>query len=1182
MATTWCVSNKASNGYALGSDTNTGLTRGSPFLTINKALSVNASGDSVHINPSGTDYIENVSTTGVTFGNPVAYFGGDPTLLAVGVPLIKPLVGTSNRWGNIGASASAFNLSNFIFDGANVTSGLATGAMTVAGLTYTNVTFRNITGSAGAAGPSGNNSIFRFIKCTAESSVGNLIRAADYESIIIKGGTYSCQITATTFPNTNALDSFLITQSDDGQRCTINGYGIDPIQITGVGTIGTIEIDHTDFVNVFAGLDVKANIATSISQILFHDNTSSGICANQKATVYINNATCPDIQIYNNTCSAAAGLVNIPSELVTNAIIRDNVVNLPANAVGDCMGVNCGTGLQIYNNTLNIAATGSLHAVLVGSDGFVTGASNTTSTGTQNLGDITDNTYVDQAFTTAALTVAGRTSYSAGFTVSLSKAGTLDGTVTAYLYDDSASAPANLLETSTTSVANAALTGTAQTFYFEFTSHTVLTAATVYHIVLKYNGTVDGVNYVKVNRNATVSGGVLSTSPDGTAWTANPALALIYAYLSCMGATDAKVYDNTINCTSPASAQMHGLMLGSTLGGKAYGNLIFGTSIPLICKDGFAASFYGNLVYTSAGSNQACFYNKSGQNTNFYNNTLICASATEASFEIAPDSSLSVNITSGSGNFKNNILIQSASGTNYIYKVVANTLGTYPDSGITIDYNVVYNSGSNAIDSERYSTWGAWQGAGFDTHSFNSDPLLTDQTTPTEMADFIPSFSSPAYHAGLSLNVSYPDVKDYRGHRYGNPPTIGGYEFTSYSIANTRTASTGGPYGRSAQFSSINSQRLSIASNATLQAPSTSLTVAGWFYFDTISGDIGLVGKGTFNNVAGEYYLYVRNSAIMRFEIGNGTAQSICATSFSTTGAWTFVAGRLDTGNQLVRLRVNATNITPVASTSTIQSASGTFSIGGISNAFLNGRADSVGLWKRHLTDDELTWLYNEGSGKVYNDLGSSGTIGGNLKTSLVSWYELDEPSGTRSDSFGTNHLTASTAVIISNSPATLNGGFETAGGGGADVFANWTEAVASTTTIADEGVIVHSGSHACAISVNVTNDPGSIAQTVLVQGHVYSYSLWAIYVGVSATITVGGVTTIYSTHTVTTSYAQYSGTFTAVDTTFKIKTGEAASTIVYIDDVVLNDMGPVSALGVAHEKPTTRTVATTRTVRTL
>lgn len=45
------------------------------------------------------------------------------------------------------------------------------------------------------------------------------------------------------------------------------------------------------------------------------------------------------------------------------------------------------------------------------------------------------------------------------------------------------------------------------------------------------------------------------------------------------------------------------------------------------------------------------------------------------------------------------------------------------------------------------------------------------------------------------------------------------------------------------------------------------------------------------------------------------------------------------------------------------------------------------------------------------------------------------------------------------------NGGFETAGGGGADVFANWAETVGTGGALADETTLVHAGGHAAKLT---------------------------------------------------------------------------------------------------------------------
>ena len=75
------------------------------------------------------------------------------------------------------------------------------------------------------------------------------------------------------------------------------------------------------------------------------------------------------------------------------------------------------------------------------------------------------------------------------------------------------------------------------------------------------------------------------------------------------------------------------------------------------------------------------------------------------------------------------------------------------------------------------------------------------------------------------------------------------------------------------------------------------------------------------------------------------------------------------------------------------------------------------------------------------------------------------------------------------------NGSFETAGAGGADVFANWTE-TASDGAIADEGSLVKKGSHACkltagaSVNTRIGNTGASDRLTVVAETD-YKLSVW-------------------------------------------------------------------------------------------
>ena len=81
----------------------------------------------------------------------------------------------------------------------------------------------------------------------------------------------------------------------------------------------------------------------------------------------------------------------------------------------------------------------------------------------------------------------------------------------------------------------------------------------------------------------------------------------------------------------------------------------------------------------------------------------------------------------------------------------------------------------------------------------------------------------------------------------------------------------------------------------------------------------------------------------------------------------------------------------------------------------LTGTVCQWGYWKRLLTDDERTYLYNKGRGRIYTDLGTADTGGADLLTSLFSYWALDEASGSALDSHGSNTL-AQSGVVPSGS----------------------------------------------------------------------------------------------------------------------------------------------------------------------
>jgi hypothetical protein len=127
------------------------------------------------------------------------------------------------------------------------------------------------------------------------------------------------------------------------------------------------------------------------------------------------------------------------------------------------------------------------------------------------------------------------------------------------------------------------------------------------------------------------------------------------------------------------------------------------------------------------------------------------------------------------------------------------------------------------------------------------------------------------------------------------------------------------------------------------------------------------------------------------------------------------------------------------------------------------------------------------------------------------------------------------------------NGGFETAGAGGADVFASWGE-VTSNGTVSSEGVTVRSGSASCKLVPNASAGCWVQQTSRLVVGRLYEFSVW-VNSSVTATLRIGSGSGGTPAFSVTSgSWQNIRGTFVANSATFAI-VPQAAGTF-YLDDL--------------------------------
>lgn len=191
-----------------------------------------------------------------------------------------------------------------------------------------------------------------------------------------------------------------------------------------------------------------------------------------------------------------------------------------------------------------------------------------------------------------------------------------------------------------------------------------------------------------------------------------------------------------------------------------------------------------------------------------------------------------------------------------------------------------------------------------------------------------------------------------------------------------------GKVGNAAQFVAASNQYLSIASNADLQTGNIDFTLAAWVKLASKPGSgQGIVSKSSGTLAADiEYNLdYLDSSDRFRFTICDGiTHVVVVANNFGAVPLDTYcwVVGWHDSVANTINVQVNNGTLNSAAHNPGAQVSNKPLEIGrcfGATARNMDGVTDEVGLWKRVLTADERTELYNGGSGRDYAYISGAG-----------------------------------------------------------------------------------------------------------------------------------------------------------------------------------------------------------------
>jgi hypothetical protein len=201
----------------------------------------------------------------------------------------------------------------------------------------------------------------------------------------------------------------------------------------------------------------------------------------------------------------------------------------------------------------------------------------------------------------------------------------------------------------------------------------------------------------------------------------------------------------------------------------------------------------------------------------------------------------------------------------------------------------------------------------------------------------------------------------------------------------TPASATPTAYDQAATFNGTN-QYLSITSNSSLQVAGTSFTFAGWVNIPTGTSASEIIGKWA--NVY-EYLIYWTGTQIGFY--ASNPSYSVAITI--PTNQWIYVVAWYDLSLQTMNIQYNNGSVASSSNTIGFLSSTTALSIAHnldiTSPTYLNCSQAGWGFWKRVLTSNERTALYNAGNGLTYSGIQQAG-----LSSNLVSYWELNENSG--------------------------------------------------------------------------------------------------------------------------------------------------------------------------------------------
>jgi hypothetical protein len=217
---------------------------------------------------------------------------------------------------------------------------------------------------------------------------------------------------------------------------------------------------------------------------------------------------------------------------------------------------------------------------------------------------------------------------------------------------------------------------------------------------------------------------------------------------------------------------------------------------------------------------------------------------------------------------------------------------------------------------------------------------------------------------GITNLVAWWSLNETSGTRYDS-------HGLNHLTDNNTVGYEAGIQGNAALFLHDNAEYLSEPDAADISLGDEDFTFAFWVKFNTLVDNTGLIGKWSAQK---EYTIVYTNTKIY-FSLANSSdvQTNVISTGVPTTGRWYFIVARYNAATDQAFLQLDDATTNTATHSGGIRDGSNALSMGKYSNlTSCNCSIDQVSFYKRALSSDELTWLYNSGNGREYCEVANN------------------------------------------------------------------------------------------------------------------------------------------------------------------------------------------------------------------